>query len=57
VPIALFVAMGLRCLFFLRGVLSVGVVGVIAGPLPVALLAESVLLLSPDGTPIQHQLK
>ena len=41
---------------FVGGVLSVGVVGVIAGPLIVALVAETVDILSPNGTPVQQQL-
>jgi predicted PurR-regulated permease PerM len=36
---------------FTGGVLSVGVVGVIAGPLVIALLAETVQLLSPERPP------
>lgn len=41
---------------FVGGVLSVGVVGVIAGPLVVALVAEMVEILSPNGTMIQQRL-
>jgi predicted PurR-regulated permease PerM len=41
---------------FVGGVLSVGVVGVIAGPLIVALVAETVEILSPNGTPVQQRL-
>ncbi|MFB6310791.1 MAG: AI-2E family transporter [Salinirussus sp.] len=41
---------------FVGGVLSVGVVGIIAGPLIVALIAEAITLLSPDGAAVQQQL-
>lgn len=42
---------------FVGGVLSVGVVGVIAGPLVVAFLAEAVDLLSAENHSIQRQLE
>lgn len=42
---------------FTGGVLSVGVVGIIAGPLVIALLAETVQLLSPERPAVQQQLE
>jgi predicted PurR-regulated permease PerM len=42
---------------FVGGVLSVGVVGVIAGPLIVALVAETVEILSADGAAVQQRLE
>lgn len=47
---------GLSRFGFTGAMLSVGVVGVIAGPLAVAPLAASVILFSLDEMPVQHQL-
>ena len=41
---------------FVGGILSVGMIGVIAGPVAVALVAESVVLLSEESTTRQAQL-
>lgn len=41
---------------FTGGVLSVGLVGLVAGPVVVALLAEAVSLLTEETTTVQHQL-
>ncbi len=41
---------------FTGGILSVGIVGLVAGPVVVALLAEAVSLLTAETTPVQKQL-